>query len=128
VLINTCIFLLAFLLIGLGFYVSFQRDRCKQAAGGGNDFASPLMKAVRAHGNSAEFIPLIIILLYLLREQTGLLLTIAAIGVTACRYLLVVGLLSSPSLEKVTKPRMIGGLGTYLFSFALLFIWLSTWI
>ena len=60
-----CIALLGLLLFGLGIAVSLARDSSKRIIGYSDDPTDRLHKLCRAHGNAAEWIPMIALLMYL---------------------------------------------------------------
>ncbi|MEQ8486541.1 MAG: MAPEG family protein [Pseudomonadales bacterium] len=115
-----CVALLGFLLFALGLNVSLARGRSGKGAGHSTDPADPLHKAVRAHANTAEFAPMVALLIFYLGTTgpaTWVLWTMGA--TTACRYLIVVGILLSPNLDKAHPLRFVGALGTYVGGLAL---------
>jgi uncharacterized protein len=117
-----CTALLAAMLFLLGFNVS--RLRGVTAKAGGSQFpsdpASPLLIAIRAHGNAAEYIPVLIVLFLLVGARSPAVVAIPLIvGATLARLLHAYGLLSARSLAAETGPRVTGAVGTYLFGVAL---------
>ena len=52
-----CTALLGLLLFGLGLYVSILRGRTRRSIGCDTNPTDPLHRAVRAHGNTAEYAP-----------------------------------------------------------------------
>lgn len=115
-----CIAALGFLTIALGLKVSIERHRSRVVIGHSNDPASRLFKAVRAHGNTTEYAPVLMVLIYALSQHSiaGWVMW-SIIGVTCSRFLLAAGLLFSRTLEKPSALRAIGALGTYVFGLAL---------
>ena len=115
-----CVALLGILLFGLGFAVSLTRGRTNTTAGSSGDPADGLHKAVRAHGNTSEYVGMLAVLILVLgsREPStwGI---ISMIGATVSRYLLAAGILLSSTLEKPHPLRFVGALGTYLFGLGL---------
>ena len=110
-----CIAALAVLLFGSGLYVSATRARFWTLHAGANDPAHALTKAVRAHGNTAAYAAFLALLIYLLGERAASEWGAwALVGVTASRYLLVVGMLGSSTLAKPQPLRAMGALGTYV--------------
>jgi uncharacterized membrane protein YecN with MAPEG domain len=73
-------------------------------------------KAVRAHGNAAEYVPIFVALfLYFLLAGAGGWIEWVAIIVTACRVLHALGMLMTQSFNRPPHPlRAIGALGTYV--------------
>jgi uncharacterized protein len=112
-----CTAILAAMIFLLGFNVS--RLRGVTAKAGGSQFpsdpASPLLIAIRAHGNAAEYIPVLIVLFLLVGARSPAAAAIPLItGATAARLVHAYGLLTAPSLAVKTKARLIGAAGTYL--------------
>lgn len=109
-----CIAALAVLLFASGLYVSATRARFWTLHAGASDPTHALTKAVRAHGNTAEYAAFLALLIYLLGERTSSeWVAWAMVGVTVSRYLLVAGMLGSDTLAKPQPLRAIGALGTY---------------
>ena len=110
-----CTGLLGVLLFALGFYVSATRGRTKKVGSFPDDPSHPLFKAIRAHGNTAEYAPMLaILMLYLGVHAPAPWITWTMIVVTACRYLIVVGILASSTLDQPHPIRFIGALRTYV--------------
>ena len=109
-----CTALLAFLIPALGFYVSLQRGSAKTNYHFNPDPTDPLYKAVRMHGNSAEYIPTLIILIlatnYVVPGQVSIWL---AILVTVSRYCYPIGIWLSESMDKAHVLRIVGSAGAY---------------
>ena len=117
-----CTAILAAMLLALGLNVS--RVRGVTGKTGGSQFpsdpASGLLKAIRAHGNAAEYVPALIVLFLLAGARSPAAVAIPLIaGATAARLIHAYGLLASPSLAAPTTSRLIGALGTYLFGIGL---------
>jgi uncharacterized protein len=116
----TCIALLGVLLFGLGLAVSISRGKQGRLISHSEDGADPLHRWVRAHGNTAEYVGLLAVLfLWHGMHSPRLWITTAIIAATVCRYLIVIGLLTCATLDKVHPLRFIGALGTYVAGFAL---------
>ena len=65
-----CTGVLVILYFALALNVSRMRGQTKTGIGTGDDPSGPLNKAVRAHGNAAEYIPIFVALfLYLLMSR-----------------------------------------------------------
>lgn len=110
-----CAGLLGVLLFVLGFYVSATRGRTNKAGSIPDDPSDPLFKAIRAHGNTAEYSPMLaLLMLYLGVHSPAQWIVWTMIAVTACRYLIVLGILSSATLDRPHPARFIGALGTYV--------------
>ena len=115
-----CSGILVILYFLLAANVSRLRAATKTGIGGGEP-AGALNKAVRAHGNAAEFIPLFIALfLYFSLSGTGGWIGWVAVIVTVSRVLHAAGMLMTVTFEAPPHPlRGIGALGTYLGGLAL---------
>jgi uncharacterized protein len=115
-----CTAILGLLLFGLGFAVSLRRFREKRGMGHGDDPKNLLNKLVRAHGNTAEFAPFLAILFLFLGSRDPSTLALGLIvAATACRILIVLGLVATRSLARPNPMRFVGALGTYLTGVAL---------
>lgn len=117
-----CAAILAAMVFILGFNVS--RMRGVTAKSGGSqmptDPASPLLIAMRAHGNATEYIPTLIVLFLLVGARTPAALAIPLIvGATAARVVHAVAMLSAKSLAAESSTRLVAAMGTFLFGVAL---------
>jgi uncharacterized protein len=117
-----CTAILAAMLFLLGLNVS--RMRGVTAKAGGSQFpddpASPLLIAIRAHGNAAEYIPTLILLFLLVGARSPAAVAIPLIvGATAARVVHAYGLLTAPSMAAQTTGRLAGAMGTYVLGVAL---------
>lgn len=115
-----CTALLGLLLFGLGFYVSIQRQQNRRSIGHDVSPVDPLHRAVRAHANTAEYVPFfaVLFLWYATRPApTWILVTIVL--ATVARFLLAGALLFGPSLNRPNPARFAGALFTYLCGLAL---------
>ncbi len=115
-----CIALLGVLIFGLGFMVSQRRAATKRVIGYDPDPTDALHKWVRAHGNAAEYAPMLALLFYLVARgdsPTWALWVIAII--TLCRYLHALGMLLGKDLSQPHPLRFVGALGTYVGGLAL---------
>lgn len=105
---------LGLLLFALGVYVSAARGRVRRVGTIPHDPTDPLFKAIRAHGNTAEYAPMLaILMLYLGAHAPSLWIIWTMIIVTACRYLIAVGILMCPTLDRPYPLRVVGAAGTY---------------
>ncbi|WP_020388504.1 MAPEG family protein [Kribbella catacumbae] len=112
-----CIALMGVLLFLLGANVT--RHRALRGKNGGDqastDPADRLLIAVRAHGNAAEYIPTLIVLLLVCSALSSSwwveALAVAALGVRTTH---AVGMLQAKTLAAHGPLRDIGALGTYL--------------
>lgn len=110
-----CAALLGLLLFGLGLAVSLTRARTATGAGSSQDPTDPLYKMVRAHGNTAEFAPMLaVLILFLGSTEPASWIIWTMVIVTVARYLIVVGILASPTLNEPHPLRFAGALLTYL--------------
>jgi uncharacterized membrane protein YecN with MAPEG domain len=107
--------LLALLLFLLSFLVSMTRSRAQRGFGHEADATAWLSKVVRAQGNAAEYIPALIVLMWIL-ELEGSPNWADWVFVATCvvRYCHAAGMLLSADLNKANPLRFIGSLGTYL--------------
>ncbi len=115
-----CTALLGLLVFVLGFAVSMTRGSTKTVSGYNPDPADHLYKLVRAHGNTIEYAPMLAILMLLIgaREHSSWMLWTMWIA-TVSRYLIAIGIVVSPTLDKPHPLRFAGALGTYLSGIAL---------
>jgi uncharacterized membrane protein YecN with MAPEG domain len=115
-----CTALLGLLLFGLGLYVSALRQGHGQVIGHGPSPVDPLHRAVRAHGNTAEYAPFFAVLFLWFAAHPAPTWIMAAIVIaTIARFLLVAGLLWGSSLDKPNPARFLGAVLTYLCGIAL---------
>jgi hypothetical protein len=117
-----CTAILAAMLFLLGLNVSRMRGVTAKAGGAQfpDDPASPLLIAIRAHGNAAEYIPTLIVLFLLVGARSPAAVAIPLIaGATAARVVHAYGLLTAPSMAAQTTGRLAGAMGTYVFGVAL---------
>ncbi len=115
-----CIALLGVLLFGLGLAVSMTRGNTNTIVGHSADPADRLHKLVRAHGNTAEYAAFLALLMLVVALRDPAPWTLWAMGLaTAGRYLLVAGVLLSPTLAKPHPLRFAGALTTYVTGLAL---------
>jgi uncharacterized protein len=114
--------ILAVLVFALGFNVSRMRGVTAKAGGSQvpTDPASPLLKAIRAHGNAAEYVPTLIVLFLVVGARSPALVAIPLIvGATAARLVHAYGMLSARTLAAESAPRLAGAMATYVFGIAL---------
>lgn len=121
-IVVVCIALLGILLFLLGANVT--RHRAMVGAKGGNqmptDPADRLFIAIRAHGNAAEYVPTLVVLLLVCALLTdGWWLETLAITAVVVRVLHAVGMLRSSTMASHGPFRDIGAMGTYLTGIAL---------
>jgi uncharacterized protein len=116
-----CSGVLVILYFALAVNVSRLRGKTKTGIGTSADPSGPLNKAVRAHGNAAEFVPLFVALfLYFSLSAPGGWIPWVVVLVTVARVLHAAGMLLTPTFDAPPHPlRGIGALGTYVGGFAL---------
>lgn len=114
-----CIGLLALPIFVLGFAVSMFRDY-DHMIGTPTDPTHRLHKVIRAHGNTAEYAPMLAILIYVaaLQNPATWVLWMMWIAV-AGRYIIIIGLIGFASLLKPNLFRMAGATTTYISGAAL---------
>ena len=117
-----CIGLLALPVFLLGFSISMLRgkDGPHTMIGTPTDPTDRLHKLIRAHRNTAEYAPMLALLIYVAAVQgpASWVLWVTWIA-TAGRYLIAMGLIVGPSMESPHILRMIGAIATYLSGVAL---------
>jgi uncharacterized protein len=122
-----CTALLAALVFGLGANVTRMRAA---SHGDGSPYPSdptdPLMKAIRAHGSAAEYVPTLIVLFLVAAVRAPDWTLVFVVGATAARLLHAWGLLTSRTLAVPSRLREVGAAGTYLFGIALVVTVLAT--
>ena len=116
--IIVCTILLSILTLGLGFFVSVRRAQTGEVSAPGSDPASPLTKAVRAHGNASEYIGPVIGLFLMTGfvyagRDLGLLASSLIVLITLARVSHAIGLLTCETLAKPNPFRFAGALLTY---------------
>lgn len=110
----------------LAFNVSLTRGSTKTGIGTGSDLSGRLNKAIRAHGNASEYIPIFALLFFWFGDTEGVndtaanhWITWVVIGVTICRVLHPIAIFMSPDLNRAYPLRFVASLGTYLGGLAL---------
>lgn len=103
--------LLALMYVGLAFYVVRQRFKLRVGLGDGGQ--PELIKAIRIHGNFAEYVPFLLVLMLLLESQQAAGWQLHLIGglTLGGRLLHLVGLLSSAG---TSVPRFFGMIATFV--------------
>jgi uncharacterized protein len=117
-----CSALLAALVFLLGANVTRIRNLTGKAGGSQlpQDPTSRLLIAVRAHGNAAEYVPILVVLFLLVGARSPAWLAIPLImAATLARLLHAYGMLTSRSLAMPTKAREIGAGATYFVGLSL---------
>src|SRR5690242_7279559 len=115
-----CAGLLGLLLFALGLGVSSVRGRSGTVIGHGTDPADRLHKFVRAHGNAAEYVPMLaVLILYLGAHDPARWLVWTFVAATVSRYLHALGMITGTRLDQPHPLRFLGALGTYVTGVAL---------
>jgi uncharacterized membrane protein YecN with MAPEG domain len=110
-----CTSLLAIMLFALGANVSRVRATAGDAGQFPVDPRQPLLKAIRAHGNAAEYVPTLALLMLLGADRSpSTLLSMTCIVATTARFTHAWALLRTRTLAQNTAARTIGAAGTYL--------------
>ena len=117
-----CIALLASLSLLLGVLVTVGRGKFNVLIGHSSEPDDTLHKWVRAHANTAEYAPLIMVLIYLvsLGEPMSWVLWFVVL-LTACRFIFVAGVLFPSTMSKPNPMRFVGAVGTYFYGLGLCF-------
>lgn len=110
--------LMGLLVFLLGLNVSRERGSVMhQQHEAEGDPKSKLRKAIRAHGNCIEYVPMLSVLILAVGNRTPVMpwwiatLMLAAVGV---RYIHAAGVLSGESIHTANSLKFIGALGTYI--------------
>lgn len=116
-----CTALLGALLFLLGANVTRERialgDRPGQYT---SDPTSPLFQAVRAHANTAEYVPMLVVLMLLVQaREPSTAADVACVAATTARCVFAAALIASVSLEKPTLGRSVGASLTVVSGLAL---------
>ncbi len=117
-----CVSVLALMVFSLGLLISMLRGKTGIIYYGGSldDPTSPLTKAVRALGNTAEFAPILAVMfLYLGSKNPAGWVCWAIVIATVSRVLMVIGFLVAGTLDKISPFKAVGATGTYLSGIAL---------
>lgn len=106
---------LGVLLVLLGFNVSMQRlSASGKQAGAEADPASTLRKAIRAHGNCAEYAPMLALLsLALGQRDPAFWVEMTMYAGVGARILHAIGALTGKSVHAIHVLRLLGAVGTY---------------
>jgi uncharacterized membrane protein YecN with MAPEG domain len=115
-----CSAILVILYFALSLNVSRLRASMSIGIGTGDHHSGILHKSIRAHGNAAEYIPILVLLFLYFNSvaATGWVVWVV-IAVTVCRILHPLGMFMSADLSKKQVFRFIGALGTYICGIAL---------
>jgi hypothetical protein len=110
-----CIALLGLLLFGLGLGVSLARASSQRVIGHSDDPTDRLHKLCRAHGNAAEYVPMLALLIYVVAVRgPSAWMVWTFVAATACRYVHAGGMIIPATLAAPNPMRFVGALGTYL--------------
>ncbi|MGY8775814.1 MAG: MAPEG family protein [Spongiibacter sp.] len=110
-----CIAILGALCFVLGLNVSLARMRAGVGSGCPDDPKDTLHKAVRAHANTIEYAPALMLLIYIASQaQIASWVMWTMVVATACRVLIVIGIIGTRSLARPNPMRFTGALGTYI--------------
>ncbi|HUN93817.1 MAG TPA: MAPEG family protein [Burkholderiaceae bacterium] len=110
-----CTALLGMLLFGLGLNVSLLRQSRRILIGHPDDPSDPLYRAVRAHANTAEYVPMLaVIILWLGAHEPPPWVLGTIVTVTLARFALAAGLLGWPTMGRPNPARFLGALLTYV--------------
>ncbi len=115
-----CTALLGLLVFALGVAVSLKRRSSLAVIGHSADPTDPLHKLCRAHGNAAEYAPMLAILILLVgARQPSTWMVWTFVAATVVRYLHAAGMIFPATLAAPNPLRFAGAVGTYLAGFAL---------
>jgi uncharacterized protein len=115
-----CAAILGFLLFGLGFAVSVQRGRAGQLGGIPGNESTLLYRLIRAHGNAAEYVPLIAAFaLYFAANGSSTVISWVIGGLTIARICHATAMIIGTDMSQFNILRFVGGMGTYIGGFAL---------
>lgn len=103
--------LLALMFVGLALAVVRQRFKLRVGLGDGNQ--PELIKAIRIHGNFAEYVPFLLVLMFMLESQQASSWQLHLLGglTLGGRLLHLLGLLSSSG---TSIPRFFGMIATFI--------------
>lgn len=108
-----CVGLLGGLVFALGLRVSMLRLQAAREPETGH--ADALKKAIRAHGNAAEYVPTLAILILLLAARgAGPAVQALFVAATAARFSHAWGMMRCRSLDRPDPFRFVGASGTYV--------------
>jgi uncharacterized protein len=101
-------------------HVSYMRVQTNVVIGNDDLPSGRLNRAIRAHGNASEYIPLFVALfLYFLVSGASGWISWVVVGVTICRVLHPIAIFIAPDLNQRHFLRFIAAVGTYLGGIAL---------
>lgn len=115
-----CTAFLGLLVFGGGLAVSLLRFRDRVIIGSATQPNALLNRALRAHANTCEYAGVLAALfLWHGSQQPAPWVVGLIVAATACRVLLVIGLVSFARMERPNPVRFVGALGTYVTGLAL---------
>lgn len=115
-----CTALMGLLVFGLGFGVSLVRGATKINFGLPDDPTSAMYKIARAHGNTTEYAAMMcVLMLFVGAHEPAQWMVWAMMITTVSRYLFVVGVITTKTMDGVNPLRAAGATGTYLGGLAL---------
>ena len=110
-----CTALLGLLVFGGGLAVSLLRFRDRVIVGPAAELNALLNRAVRAHANTCEYAGVLAALfLWHGSQQPAPWIVGLIVAATACRVLLVIGLVAYARMDRPNPVRFVGALGTYV--------------
>ena len=116
----TCVAVLGAMLFVLGLRVSVLRGKFQTLFGSPDDPANPLFRAVRAHGNAAEYVPTLAILMLVVTVRSPSAWTqVLCLAAVAVRLLHAFAISRRPRRTTPAPDRLLGALGTYVVGIAL---------
>lgn len=117
---HLCIGLLFLLLICLGILVTIGRGRFNVLTGHSMAPEDTLNKWVRAHANTAEYVPALMVVIYILSlAPQAAWVDWFVMLITLSRYLIALGIILPKTMSKPNPLRFAGALGTYVFGLGL---------
>jgi hypothetical protein len=115
-----CIGLLFLLLISLGMLVTVGRGKFNVLTGHSLEPEDTLNKWVRAHANTTEYVPALMVVIYILSlAPQAVWVDWFVMLVTLSRYLIALGIILPKTMSKPNPLRFAGALGTYVFGLGL---------
>ena len=110
-----CIGLLGLRVFGLGLGVSALRGRSNTISGYKDDPADQLYRWVRAHGNTAEYAPMLSVLYFVVGWRgPSAWIGWVIIAATLSRYLIAIAMTTGSTLARPHPLRFVGAVGTYV--------------
>jgi len=104
-----CTAILVLMYFALSLNVSLKRISRKESP----NREVQLTKAIRAHGNASEYIPLFVVLFFYYRESTSWILAALVIVSTLGRIVHAIGMLTAETATGPNPGKFIGAVATY---------------